>query len=97
MEKANWQLLHLKGGVDKLISEYNNLSSENEVLRAKCNELTKNLSSGKVRVENLERENERVRLSEALVGGNGDRGEAKRRINDMVREIDRCIALLNNI
>lgn len=89
--------LLLKGSVERLVFEYKALALENEELRKKVSELQKVNESAQLKVVDLERVNERVKLSEVLAGGNGDAGESKRRINDMVREIDRCIALLNNI
>ena len=52
--------------------------------------------------ENLQRENKDLnnklkttRVASAISEGNGSY-EAKMRINQLVREIDKCIALLNN-
>ena len=38
---------------------------------------------------------ERVKMSGALLGGSENAFEAKKKINELVREIDRCVALLN--
>jgi len=53
-------------------------------------------------LENLQRENKDLnnklkttRVASAISEGNGSY-EAKMRINQLVREIDKCIALLNN-
>ena len=36
-----------------------------------------------------------VRLAEGLAGGGRNRERARARVNRLVREVDRCIALLN--
>lgn len=47
------------------------------------------------RVRTLEEELSRVRLAQGLAGGSDDRDRARARVNRLVREVDRCIALLN--
>jgi hypothetical protein len=43
----------------------------------------------------LEIKYERIKLSGALLGEGESASEAKKKINELVREIDRCVALLN--
>lgn len=47
------------------------------------------------RVRVLEVELSRVRLARGLAGGADDRDRARARVNRLMREVDRCIALLN--
>ena len=47
------------------------------------------------RVRSLEEELSCVRLAEGLAGGGRNRERARARVNRLVREVDRCIALLN--
>jgi len=47
------------------------------------------------RVRSLEEELSRVRLAQGLAGGGDDRDRARARVNRLVREVDKCIALLN--
>ena len=47
------------------------------------------------KLKELEIKYERVKLSEALLGEGENAHEAKREITELVREIDKCIALLN--
>ena len=48
-------------------------------------------------VDDLKVDINRVSLSGAILGEGEKSQESKKRINDLVREIDNCIALLNNI
>ena len=47
------------------------------------------------RIKELEIKYERVKLSGALLGEGENAMEAKKKITELVREIDRCVALLN--
>jgi hypothetical protein len=46
-------------------------------------------------MKELEKKYERTKLTGALLGDGENAREAKRKITELVREIDRCIALLN--
>ena len=81
--------------IDKLIKLYISSLEQNKSLESKIQDLQSEL-------ENLQRENKDLnnklkttRVASAISEGNGSY-EAKMRINQLVREIDKCIALLNN-
>ena len=81
--------------IDKLIKLYISSLEQNKSLESKIQDLQSEL-------ENLQRENKDLnnklkttRVASAISEGNGSY-VAKMRINQLVREIDKCIALLNN-
>ena len=81
--------------IDKLIKLYISSLEQNKSLESKIQDLQSEL-------ENLQRENKDLnnklkttRVASAISEGNGSY-EAKKRINQLVREIDKCIALWNN-
>lgn len=84
--------LHFK--IDKLIERYTSSLEQNKSLQDKSEELQHELEE--VRKENKELKDKikTARVAQAISGGNGSY-EAKLRINQLVREIDKCIALLN--
>ena len=43
-----------------------------------------------------EEENKVVKIAKAVTEDDEDRKEQRKRLNELVREIDKCIALLNN-
>ncbi len=45
------------------------------------------------RVRGLDAELGRMRLADSLAGGSGDREKARARVNRLMREVDKCIAL----
>lgn len=88
--------------IDSLSSKIDRLIEENERLRAEC--LSLSSEKDKLRTENREHKvaqaalESRVKLLElggGLTGGAVDTKQARDRINRLMREIDRCIALMN--
>ena len=94
-EKGYDELKILYGKIDGLIAKFNKIKSDNEELRSLNKVLESKLVEGEKKIEELEIKNERFRLSGALLGEGENAGEAKRKINELVREIDKCVALLN--
>ena len=89
------ELIILNRKLDELFNRYNNIRSELGNLRNVNEELKVDLQERNNRIKELELKYERIKLSGALLGEGENASEAKRKINDLVREIDRCVALLN--
>jgi predicted nucleic acid-binding Zn-ribbon protein len=89
------ELIILNRKLDELLNRYNNLRSELVNMRNVNEELKVDLHERDERIKELELKYERVKLSGALLGEGENATEAKRKINELVREIDRCVALLN--
>ncbi len=88
-------------GIKKKIKELHQLQvalkEENARLRSDLNQNKEHLTAEKERVRRLESEIETVKLAKAYQEGEqGVSKEARAKINAMVKEIDRCIALLND-
>jgi hemerythrin-like domain-containing protein len=93
--KGYEEYLLLKRSVEELLSEHDKLRSiitgletELEAARRELNEKTEEVKELKTRYE-------RARFSGAILGNAEDADIAKRRVNELVREIDKCIALLD--
>jgi chromosome segregation ATPase len=89
------ELIILNRKLDELFNRYNNLKADLMNLRNVNEELNRTLHERDDRIKELELKYERIKLSGALLGDGENALEAKRRINELVREIDRCVALLN--
>ncbi len=88
-------IINLKEKITGIISLYEsskyeveNLKKELENLEIKKKNLEKNISE-------LENKYNSLKLAKTLTGSKQDNAEAKSKINNIVREIDKCIALLN--
>ncbi len=89
------ELKLLNKKLDELLIRYAYLKDENQNLKKADEDLKNILQERENRIKELEIKYERIKLSGALLGDSGSAGDAKRKINELVREIERCVALLN--
>ena len=89
------ELKNLNSKLDELLNKYNNLKTEYAQLKTGNEAMKSQLQDRENRIRELEIKNERIKLSGALLGEGENASEAKKKITELVREIDRCVALLN--
>ena len=89
------ELVILKRKLDELLERYNSLRSEVQTLKNGNEVLRASLQDREEKMKELEIKYERVKLSGALLGEGENAFEAKKKITELVREIDKCVALLN--
>ena len=89
------ELKILNRKLDELLIKYNNLKTECINLKSGNEAMESRLQDRENRLKELETKYERVKLSGALLGEGENAQEAKKKITELVREIDRCVALLN--
>jgi chromosome segregation ATPase len=89
------ELVLLNRKIDELVNNFNSLKVENINLKTRNEALNSELHSREEEMKELEKRYERIKLSGALLGEGENASEAKRKINELVREIDKCIALLD--
>jgi predicted nucleic acid-binding Zn-ribbon protein len=89
------ELIVLNRKLDELINRYNTLKVELAEIKNGNENLKMKLQEREVKIKELEIKYERVKLSGALLGEGENALEAKKKITELVREIDRCVALLN--
>jgi len=79
----------------KLRERQNSLEKENATLKERSSELELKLKELSDRNRVLQKDYDRVKLAKTLIGSTSEKAEMKFRVNELVREIDKCIALLN--
>ena len=89
------ELVFLNRKLDELIKSYKTLKEQSLNLKSRNEALERELNDREAGMKELEKRYERVKLTGALLGDGENATEAKRKINDLVREIDNCIALLD--
>ena len=89
------ELKLLNRRIDELINNYNNLKAEYENLKTGTEVLKARLQEREAEMKELEKKYDRIKLTGALLGDGENAIEAKRKITELVREIDKCIALLD--
>ena len=86
-------LEEVKTDIEKLISLYETEKRRADSLQAELEQSRAQLAAGKERIQELDAQIDNLKLQYAFSGA-GDPAEAKARITKLVREIDRCIKLL---
>ena len=85
----------LQSKLELLVSKHQEVKSANLQIKDNFLSLQKQLEKEQQTVLELKEKNKILKLSASLQGEEQDTQAAGQRINDLVREIDKCIALLN--
>jgi len=78
----------------RLIELCNALQEENDLLNAENQSIRKNLDAEKARNVTLEEKMRVLKLAKSLEGTSEKSLDIKQKINEFVREIDKCVVLL---
>ena len=82
--------------VRELIISHNQLIEKNELLIVEKENFLKEINLLKSEINNLNNHLNEIKISNSFQNNENDNGLAKKKINMFLREIDKCIALLNN-
>ena len=82
--------------VAELISRHNALRQQCKTLKEELREKNEKVAEMKTRLESIEAKYQNLLMAQAVVAENGDCSEARSRFEKLVREIDKCISLLND-
>jgi vacuolar-type H+-ATPase subunit C/Vma6 len=86
----------LQSKVEKLILQHRRAAEETKQLKEENDFLRKALQKQKGDFSQIEEKNKVLKLAKSISGMEGKNTEVKLKINELVREIDKCIALVNN-
>jgi len=82
--------------VSKLIQLYQSAQKEKEEILTENNKLESDLSDKDETIKRLEEKIKLLRITKSVSAQDDERNkESRQKINEYVREIDKCIALLN--
>ena len=84
------QATRIIGQYEKLEAEYAQLLQQRDALRAEARQREE-------LVRDLKAEVERLRLAESLSGNTSERIKSRASINRLLREVEKCIALLTKV
>ena len=85
----------LKYNVRRLIDGLERTKDELEKKKEECKRLELQLAEKNDEYEALKKRYENLKVAKAFVEGDPENQAAKQKINRIVREVDKCIALLN--
>ncbi|MEI6853489.1 MAG: hypothetical protein WCL06_11625 [Bacteroidota bacterium] len=94
MEDLSVILQGLEYKMHQLIKRLEEVKNENIGLKAKLNVLQKSEEENILKIKYLEEKNNIIKIANSVEGPE-NKTKAKLRINEVLREVDRCLALLN--
>ncbi|SMO42796.1 hypothetical protein SAMN06265379_101756 [Saccharicrinis carchari] len=96
MANENIEIVHnLQYKISQLVERYGSVKSDNRLLKKQNDQLAAELEKSHREMANLQEKYNTLKFSKTMEASGGDVHFAKIRINQIVREIDKCIALLN--
>jgi len=96
MQELNQVVDRIETKVIEFVGQLQELRSENAELNKTNEELRILLETEEKRNIDLEEQNKVTKIAKSVTLSDDDRKVQKKRLNEMVREIDKCIALINS-
>ena len=98
MDERNTSLLvdSLQSKVEKLIIQHKKSKEDVKQLKDENLFLQNKLSETKIHLTDVNEQNKVLKLAKTLSGKEGKSTEIKLKINELIREIDKCIATVNS-
>ena len=88
-------LINFEYKVKQIIAKHEALKQEKQQLQVKTKDLEESINQLRRENQVLEQKFENLKLAKMLIASDDETKDAKNRIQKLVREIDKCIALLN--
>ena len=84
----------LKERIQKLIAAYETERAERIRLESELEQSKSQNTSYQKQITELERTIDNLKLADAFKAGNADNSEARKKIDKLMKEIDKCITLM---
>ena len=95
MENLSIRLAAVRDKVENLLKENSLVKGENDAMRDRIAALERTVELQKNTLSELTEQNKLIKLAKNLTPEDSDTEEMKNKVNELIREIDRCIDLLN--
>jgi hypothetical protein len=86
----------IKEDIQRLIAAYEGAKMESMALKSELEQVRMQNDDYRKQIIELERKIDNLELTDAFLGTAEDRSEAKGKIARMIKEIDKCMALISN-
>jgi len=94
-ERETLLLREFKEKLEQMIGLHQKMKAECQIFKEEKTRLDEQINLLTISNQDLSRKVEDLKFAKSLAGANEDSHEAKIKINRLVREIDKCISLLN--
>lgn len=95
MSESKEIISDLRNKFKAIISMNEGYREKNQILQEEIEKLSSKIAGQELKIDELNGKYESIGLAEAFSASGEDSHEAKLKVNKIVREIDKCIALLN--
>jgi len=95
MTEVSTRIAALSANLDKAHLRFEKLRTDNDTLKKRVDELESRLRRDTERLDILQLAYDKMKMAKSIAGKVSEKAEMKHRVNELVREIDKCIALLN--
>ena len=95
MQEEFIEIAALKDKIVEIISMYESQKQLNSILNKDNENLLKEIELKNSNINELEKDYETLKFAKSITASSKDTHDAKIKINKLVREIDKCIGLLN--
>ncbi len=85
----------LENKIEKLVDLHHRNKKELSSLKTENNHLNQTIDQQKKAIKDLEEKGKVLKLSKSLSTTNENTTELKLKVNELIREVDKCISLLN--
>ena len=85
---------HIQAQAERVIEQHEMLEADLFAMTAERDALKVELRKQQEEIVALKAEVQRLRLAESLGGNTADKAKSRARVNQLLREVDKCIALL---
>jgi len=96
METLTPRLTDIKTKLLTLMDKYETLKDSHEGLKAEHDLIMDENKINLSKLGTLDEQLNILKLSKSISGSTEDKTELKKKLNEFIREIDKCLALLNN-
>ncbi len=102
MKETKEQLQIIKVNLERLLRNYQAVKSENEILKNQLDAQRKAQGDKNKKIEDLEKQFDLIKTAQSIAhietgsDSDGDKFEMKKKINQLIKEVDNCIAMLND-
>lgn len=102
MDTTKEQLDNLRLNLERLLRGYQAILRENEMLKQQIDAQRRGLADKNKKIGELEQQFDLVKTAQTIAGIGSteelpeDKIEVRKRINELIKEVDNCIALLND-
>lgn len=87
-------ITHIEAQTEQVIARYEKLEAEYASLQSERDSLQREVRAQAEQIQQLKADIKKLELTESLGGGMTDKTKSRARINLLLREVDKCIALL---